>query len=108
LSCLRSAGTTSISKPPAARPRSFTGDIVGTPTNRERRRLDLTNDPAADESPAVSPDGREIAYVSTRDGYEDVFVMNADGSDARRGRSRRLFPHSTATPGGALTSGRFV
>lgn len=71
-------------------------------------RLDLTNDPAADESPAVSPDGREIAYVSTRDGYEDVFVMNADGSDARRGRSRRLFPHSTATPGGALTSGRFV
>jgi len=47
-------------------------------------RLDLTNNAAADESPAVSPDGRQIAFVSTRDGYEALYVMNADGGDAHR------------------------
>lgn len=31
-----------------------------------------------------SPDGRRIAFNSTRDGASDIFVMNADGSDQRR------------------------
>jgi TolB protein len=34
--------------------------------------------------PAWSPDGRRIAFASKRDGTLDVFVMNADGTDARR------------------------
>jgi len=38
---------------------------------------------AQDGSPALSPDGRKIVFVSTRDGDGDVFVMNADGSGKR-------------------------
>lgn len=34
--------------------------------------------------PAVSPDGRSIAYVSTQDGNPELYVMAADGSAPRR------------------------
>ncbi len=37
-----------------------------------------------DIRPAVSPDGRKIAFVSTRTGNYDVFVMNIDGSDVQQ------------------------
>jgi dipeptidyl aminopeptidase/acylaminoacyl peptidase len=47
-------------------------------------RLDLSNDPAADESPAVSSDGGRIAFVSTRDGYEALYTMDSDGSHQQR------------------------
>ena len=41
--------------------------------------------------PRWSPDGRQIAFVTKRDGDTDIYVMNADGS-----RQRNL----TRTPGG--------
>ena len=34
-------------------------------------------------NPAWSPDGRRIAFVSNRDGSNDIFVVNADGSGLR-------------------------
>ena len=40
----------------------------------------LTNNPADDGGPAWSPDGRQIAFVSDRDGDSEIYVMNADGS----------------------------
>ena len=34
--------------------------------------------------PAYSPDGKRIAFCSSREGTLALFVMNADGSDAKR------------------------
>jgi TolB protein len=46
---------------------------------------ELTRNAAASTfAPAWSPDGREIAFVSERDGDREVYVMNADGSAQRR------------------------
>ena len=53
----------------------FSIDLAGRQTN-------LTANPALD-MPAIAPDGR-IAFVSTREGRPDVYVMDADGSDVRR------------------------
>jgi len=47
----------------------------------ESQAVNLTNHPADDSLPAWSPDGGRIAFVSTRDGRENIFVMLADGSN---------------------------
>jgi Tol biopolymer transport system component len=44
----------------------------------------LTDSPAFDGDPAVSPDGARIAFTSERDGNREVYVMNADGSGQQR------------------------
>ncbi len=43
----------------------------------------LTDNPADDYLPVWSPDGRKIAFTSTRDGNAEIYSMNADGSDAK-------------------------
>jgi TolB protein len=43
-------------------------------------QVNLTNNPARDDSPAWSPDGSRIAFTSDRDGNAEVYVMNADGT----------------------------
>ncbi len=42
----------------------------------------LTNHPAEDVMPAISPDGRRIAFASDRGGNWDIFVMPAAGGKA--------------------------
>jgi Tol biopolymer transport system component/imidazolonepropionase-like amidohydrolase len=37
-----------------------------------------------DTQPRFSPDGRHIVFVSDRDGSENVWIMNTDGSSAKR------------------------
>lgn len=46
--------------------------------------VQITTNPAADRMPALSPDGRSIAFLSDRDGDLELFVMNRDGSDQRQ------------------------
>lgn len=48
-----------------------------------RRIVQLTNHPAIDVSPTCGPNGK-VAFVSTRHGGPQVFIMNADGSDVTR------------------------
>jgi TolB protein len=43
--------------------------------------LRITDSPALERMPAMSPDGRYIAFISDRGGNFDVWRMNADGSD---------------------------
>jgi dipeptidyl aminopeptidase/acylaminoacyl peptidase len=44
----------------------------------------LTRNRTFDNDPAVSPDGRRIAFVRRTEGFTRVFVMNLDGSAQRR------------------------
>jgi hypothetical protein len=46
--------------------------------------VQLTGDAADDLLPAWSPDGRSIAFVSTRDGNPEIYVMDSDGQNQRR------------------------
>ena len=42
----------------------------------------LTDDaPSRNIRPDWSPDGRKIAFTSRRDGNDEIYVMDADGSD---------------------------
>lgn len=47
-----------------------------------RNQTNLTNDPANDWSPAWSPDGQNIAFVSDRQ-PQGIYVVNADGTNQR-------------------------
>jgi Tol biopolymer transport system component len=40
----------------------------------------ITSGPAFDSQPRYSPDGKRIVFLSDRDGAENVWVMNADGT----------------------------
>jgi TolB protein len=48
----------------------------------------LTNDPADDYNPSISPDGLKIAFTSNRDSHQDgnyeIYIMNFDGSNQVR------------------------
>jgi Tol biopolymer transport system component len=49
-------------------------------SGRER----LTRGASNDTSPAFSPDGREIAFESDRDGSSEIYVMDRSGNNVRR------------------------
>ena len=50
--------------------------------------VNLSNNPANDFNPAISPDGKRVAFVSNREseqgGGQNIYVINADGSDLRQ------------------------
>jgi len=64
----------------------------------------LTQDPASDDAPAWSPDGRRLAFVSDRAGTSNIYVMNADGTNVvQRTFSGRVWD-PTWSPDGTLVA----
>jgi TolB protein len=47
-------------------------------------RRNITNHPAIESSPTWSPSGKQIAFVSSREGASQVFICDADGANVRR------------------------
>jgi serine/threonine-protein kinase len=54
----------------------------GLPTGNTPERL--TNDPADDFAPTLSPDGSEVAFHSWREGSRDIWVQPLDGRPVER------------------------
>jgi TolB protein len=55
----------------------------------------ITFGDAEDDTPAWSPNGKQIAFVSIRDGVSQIFVMNADGTNIRqltKGKAENIHP----------------
>jgi TolB protein len=51
---------------------------------RSRQLVRLTQSSSIDTAPCYSPDGRSIVFESDRQGSQQLFVMNTDGSGQRR------------------------
>lgn len=49
-----------------------------------RQSVRLTDNDVLDEYPRWSPDGKEIAFYSERDGTRQIYVMEASGGNVRR------------------------
>jgi tricorn protease len=60
------------------------GDIWSAPRDGSAPATRLTVNEAYDGRPLLSPDGKQIAFVSDRYGNLDVFVMPAEGGPATR------------------------
>ena len=67
---------------------SYQGDLFTVPSTGGTARQ-LTTNASYDAHPVWSPDGKRLAFASTREGSMDVYVMNRDG-----GTPLRLTTHS--------------
>jgi len=60
---------------------AFAGGLAGAAAGADSGRRAA---PEADTAPAWSPDGRRIAFTSTRDGNAEIYVVDANGTALRR------------------------
>ena len=74
---------------------------IGTADIRVEQPARLTTNAADDFDPHWSPDGSKIAFTSKRDGNNNIYVMNADGSEPKRVTKKAAFDAQPAwSPGG--------
>ena len=59
------------------------GDIWTVPIGGGEARL-LVSDPALEVRPLYSPDGKMLAFTSTRTGNGDIYVLDLNGGSIRR------------------------
>ena len=62
---------------------AWRGDVWSVPVKGGAARQ-LTQHPAIESAPAFSPDGKQIAFVSDREGGRQVYVMAANGGEPRQ------------------------
>ena len=67
---------------------SYQGDLFTVPVTGGKA-TQLTTNSAFDSQPVWSPDGKQIAFASAREGSLDVYLINKEG-----GAPRRLTTHS--------------
>jgi len=58
------------------------GDIYAMPVTGGSAKL-LAGGPAWEMQPRFSPDGKRVAYTSDKDGGDNIWVMDAEGGNAR-------------------------
>lgn len=81
----------------------YKGDIYKVPA-QGGVATQLTTQASYEANPVWSPDGKQIAFASDRNGNLDIFVMSADG-----GAARRLTYHSASEiPSTFTADGKFV
>jgi TolB protein len=62
--------------------------------------LNLTNTQSVDEGfPAWSPDGKQIAFTTRRDGYNEIYVMPAPAAGAQAAAAASTWMRLTNNPG---------
>ena len=79
------------------------GDIWTVPAAGGEARL-LVADPATESRPLYSPDGKRLAFVSTRTGNGDIYVLTLATGELRAPHLGRRAPTSS-TPGRATGAG---
>ena len=65
-------------------PRSPAPGVEGMAAAEGADAVLLADVPQGSFEPSVSPDGEHVAFVSSRDGDPEIYVMDADGGNVRR------------------------
>jgi Tol biopolymer transport system component len=67
----------------------------------------ITSGMAFDSQPCYSPDGSRITFLSDRDGAENIWIANSDGSDPKQlsKDKQSLFSSPSWTPDGEYIVG---